>query len=90
MNSCKIKFNKIFQLSGLELKDLGNNAVKQGKYEEAVLQYTQAIKLEPTNSSLYSNRSFAFLKMQQYYFAMEDAKETIHLNPNWAKVIRLQ
>lgn len=24
--------------------------------------------------------------MQQYYYAMEDANETIRLNPKWAKV----
>lgn len=74
------------------LKDLGNAAVKNGKYEEAVLHYTHAIKLDSANYTLYSNRSFAFLKMQQFYFAMEDANETIRLNPTWAKVIayRLQ
>lgn len=68
------------------LKELGNTAARNQKYEEAVLHYTQAIKLEPTNYALYSNRSFAFLKIQQYYFAMEDANETIRLNPTWAKV----
>lgn len=73
-------------MSALELKECGNNSVKEGRFEEAVLHYTQAIKLEPTNFSLYSNRSYAFLKMRQYYHAMEDAKETIRISPNWAKV----
>ncbi|KAF5308395.1 hypothetical protein FQR65_LT06216 [Abscondita terminalis] len=67
------------------LKEQGNAAVRNNKYEEAILHYTYAIKLEPTNYTLYSNRSFAFLKVQQYYFAMEDANETIRLNPSWAK-----
>lgn len=69
-----------------ELKDLGNAAIKAQKYEESVLHYTHAIKLAPKNHVLYSNRSYAFLKMQQYYYAMEDANETIRLNPKWAKV----
>lgn len=71
-----------------ELKELGNNAVKEEKCEAAVLYYTQAIKMDPSNFTLYSNRSYAFLKMQQYYLAMEDAKQTIHLNPSWAKVCK--
>ncbi|RZC38460.1 STI1-like protein [Asbolus verrucosus] len=67
------------------IKELGNNAVKNQKYEEAILHYTHAIKLDPNNYTLHSNRSFAFLKVQQYYFAMEDANETIKLNPSWPK-----
>ncbi|VEN50900.1 unnamed protein product [Callosobruchus maculatus] len=67
------------------LKDLGNNAVKEQKFEEAILYYSYAVKLDPGNYTLYSNRSFAFLKVQQYYFALEDANETIKLNPTWPK-----
>uniref|UniRef100_A0A1Y1LN77 Uncharacterized protein n=1 Tax=Photinus pyralis TaxID=7054 RepID=A0A1Y1LN77_PHOPY len=67
------------------LKELGNTAIRNKKYEEAILHYTYALKMEPTNFTLYSNRSFAFLKVHQYYLAMEDANETIRLNPSWAK-----
>lgn len=74
------------QLTAVELKELGNGAIKEGKYEEAVLRYSEAIKLEPSNFSLFSNRSYAFLKIKQFYHAMEDAKETIRLNSSWAKV----
>lgn len=70
------------------LKELGNACVKEQKYEEAMFHYTHAIKLDPQNYSLYSNRSFVFLKMQQYHFAMEDALMTIQLKPDWTKVNR--
>lgn len=69
-----------------ELKEQGNQCIKDGKFMEAVLHYTHAIKLDPKNYSLYSNRSLAFLKLQQYFYALEDAKETIKLKPDWAKV----
>lgn len=69
-----------------ELKELGNAAAKDEKYEEAIVYYTHGIKIDPTNFTLYSNRSFAFLKIQQYYHALEDAKHTISLNQTWAKV----
>ncbi|XP_054288780.1 uncharacterized protein LOC129004282 [Macrosteles quadrilineatus] len=68
-----------------ELKEQGNQCLKDGKSMEAVLHYTHAIKLDPKNYSLYSNRSLAFLKAQQYYYALQDAKETIRLKPDWAK-----
>lgn len=71
----------------IELKELGNAAVKEEKYEEAIIHYTHGIKLDPTNFTLHSNRSYAFLKLKQYYHALEDAKETITLNPSWAKVL---
>ncbi|XP_044740770.1 hsp70-Hsp90 organizing protein 3-like [Chrysoperla carnea] len=67
------------------LKEQGNACVKDNKFEEAVLHYSHAIKIEPDNYSLYSNRSYAFLKIQQYSLAMEDALTTIRLNQNWAK-----
>lgn len=68
-----------------ELRAKGNECVKDGKNTEALLHYSQAIKLDPKNHLLYSNRSLVFLKLQQYYYAMEDAKETIKLQPNWPK-----
>ncbi|XP_045501061.1 hsp70-Hsp90 organizing protein 3-like [Colias croceus] len=73
------------QLSVEELKIKGNECVKDGKYIEAVLHYTHAIKMEPNNYILYSNRSFAFLKLDQHYLSLQDANETVKLQPNWAK-----
>jgi tetratricopeptide (TPR) repeat protein len=72
-----------------DLKEQGNASVKSGNFAEAVFHYTHAIKLDPKNFSLYSNRSLAFLKMQQYYYALDDAQQTIDLRPDWAKVIYL-
>jgi len=68
-----------------ELKEQGNQCMKDGKVMEAVFHYTHAIKMDPKNYSMYSNRSLAFLKSQQYYYALQDAKETIRLKPDWAK-----
>jgi Flp pilus assembly protein TadD len=42
-----------------ELKDQGDKAFKEKRYEEAVELYSQAIKLDPANWVLYSNRSVA-------------------------------
>lgn len=59
--------------------------MKDKKFEEAVLHYTHAIKLSPKDAILYSNRSLAFLKINQLYYAHEDAEKAIELDENWAK-----
>ncbi|XP_034933633.1 hsp70-Hsp90 organizing protein 1-like [Chelonus insularis] len=68
-----------------KLKQQGNDCFHQQKYAEAMFHYTHAIKLDPKNHSLYSNRSYVFLKLQQYHFAMDDALMTINLKPDWIK-----
>lgn len=65
---------------------MGNAAVEEERYTEAILYYTHAIKLDPKNAVLFSNRSFALFKTQQFYYAMLDAIETIKLDPQWYKV----
>lgn len=68
-----------------ELKNHGNECLRSGKVNEAIKFYTEAINLEPT-AALYSNRSSAYLKLQKYYEADCDAKETIKLDQLWSKV----
>lgn len=77
-----------FQVPGdaNSLKELGNTCVKNANFKEAVLLYTQAIKLEPENDLLHSNRSLAYLRLKQYSLAIQDANKTIQINPMWAKV----
>ncbi|KAL8583679.1 hypothetical protein ACOMHN_037402 [Nucella lapillus] len=68
-----------------QLKEQGNEALKKGSFAEAVLHYTHAVKLDPSNHLLYSNRSLAFLRLDQFYLALQDATHTINLQPSWAK-----
>ena len=70
-----------------ELKERGNECVRAGNFAESVLHYSQAIKIDPSSPQLYSNRSYALLKLQQFYHALQDADEAIRLDPLWAKVI---
>lgn len=68
------------------MKDQGNAALNQGKFEEAIRCYSNAIKLDPTNHVLYSNRSAAYCKNSQFSEALADAEKTVSLKPDWAKV----
>ncbi|CAO1433953.1 unnamed protein product [Diamesa tonsa] len=68
-----------------ELKEQGNQCVKAGNYKEAILNYTFAIKLNKDDYFLYSNRSLAFLKQKQYYYALSDADRVIMMKPDFVK-----
>ncbi|XP_073108062.1 uncharacterized protein [Elaeis guineensis] len=70
---------------GASLKDHGNEFFKAGNYLKAAALYTQAIKLEPNNPTLYSNRAAAFLHLVKLNKALCDAEMTITLNPQWEK-----
>jgi len=68
------------------LKQQGNACVREKKYQKAMVHYSHAIKLDPKNYSLYSNRSLAFLMLERYRDALHDALMTIRLKPDWSKV----
>lgn len=54
-------------------KELGNQFFKDGKYEESIREYTLAIELEPKNPVYYSNRSMAYLKLDDFQNSLNDA-----------------
>ncbi|XP_033125210.1 hsp70-Hsp90 organizing protein-like isoform X2 [Anneissia japonica] len=68
-----------------EEKNKGNECMKSQNPTEAVLHYTTGIKLDGKDHRLFSNRCLAFLQIQQYYLALQDAKTVIKLNPDWPK-----
>lgn len=68
-------------------KERGNECIRKANYKEAILHYSFAIKLSPAEATFYSNRSLAFLKCNQLYYANEDADKAIQLKPDWAKVV---
>ncbi len=55
---------------------------KLGQYENAVEDYSEAIKLEPGNLTAFNNRGIMFLKLNQYQRAVEDLNKVIELDPS--------
>ncbi|GFR49295.1 hypothetical protein Agub_g11317 [Astrephomene gubernaculifera] len=66
-------------------KDQGNEEFKKENYLKAAALYTKAIKEDPQNAVLFSNRSAALLKLNKVTKALEDAEACISLKPDWEK-----
>ena len=62
-------------------KAAGNTAFKEGRYEPAVLHFTNAITIDSSNGVLYSNRSGANASLGRYGAALEDAEWAVSLRP---------
>ena len=69
----------------LELKSLGNDCLKTGKILRAIYYYTQALQCSPSNAILLSNRSMAYVKVENYGLAIQDATDAIDSDPKYAK-----
>ena len=54
-------------------------------YVGALKWYSQALALSPKDAALYSNRSFAFLRLKLPARALADADEAVRRRPNWPK-----
>lgn len=57
-----------------ELKSQGNAAYSSGDYAQAIQYFTQALQLDPSNGTLYCNRSMAHSSLLQWEDALFDAK----------------
>ncbi|OAQ63033.1 heat shock protein [Pochonia chlamydosporia 170] len=68
-----------------ELKALGNKAIAEKNFDEAVDKFTQAIAIQPENHILYSNRSAAYASKKDWDNALADADKTTQIKPDWAK-----
>eukprot|EP00762_Andalucia_godoyi_P000349 ANDGO_03061.mRNA.1 Hsp70-Hsp90 organizing protein len=66
-------------------KDRGNQLFKDGKWDEAIAAYSEAIKRNPEDATFYSNRSATYLKIAQFHPALQDADKCVALNPSFAK-----
>ena len=65
------------------LKDEGNQHFKDGRLEEAISCYTQALRLtdlgDGDKAVIYKNRAACYLKQENYTGALEDASACEHL-----------
>lgn len=69
-----------------EQKEKGDAAFKDGKHRDAVVYYTRALRYTPTNEKLLANRSAAYMKINKFQLALDDALQAEGIQPQWSKV----
>ena len=64
---------------------LGNDCFAEKKFSEAIQHYDEAIRLDPSNASLYSNKSACYASLGQWEEAAREAKACIAKDSNFVK-----
>ncbi|XP_063246186.1 sperm-associated antigen 1 isoform X2 [Prinia subflava] len=67
------------------LKNEGNDFVKMGKYEEAANKYTECMKLNTEECTVYTNRALCYLKLYKYEEAKRDCDHVLQIEDSNVK-----
>ncbi|XP_018079357.1 sperm-associated antigen 1 isoform X1 [Xenopus laevis] len=62
------------------LKTEGNEYVKKGKYREAEKKYSECLKINAEECTLYTNRALCYLKLSQYEEARSDCECALQID----------
>ena len=61
-------------------------AGEEGDFLQAIERFTEAITLDHSNHTLFSNRSAAYARVSKFAEALKDAQRCHELKRDWPKV----
>ncbi|RIA92348.1 hypothetical protein C1645_765374 [Glomus cerebriforme] len=68
-----------------EFRHCGNEYFALNNYKAAIDEYSGGIKLEPENVTLHSNRAEAYLRLDQFFNALDDTEIALKYEPGHLK-----
>ncbi|KAH8093931.1 phosphoprotein phosphatase [Cristinia sonorae] len=68
-----------------KVKGEANTAFKEHDFNKAVSLYSKAIELNPKDATIWANRAFTRIKLEEHGYALKDANMAIQLDPKYSK-----
>jgi stress-induced-phosphoprotein 1 len=68
-----------------EANKRGNDLYKDHKFAEAIPEYTEAIKRDPSQAKYYSNRAACYIKVLSFTEALSDCEQALALDNNFLR-----
>jgi len=68
-----------------KLKADANKAFSSRNFLKAAQLYSEAIARNPSDATLFCNRAYTRIKLEEHGYALQDASHAIELNPKYAK-----
>jgi stress-induced-phosphoprotein 1 len=68
-----------------EAKERGNAKFKEQKWVEAITEYTEALKRDPTNYKVYSNRAACYTKLMEWQRGLDDCEKCLKFDKTFVK-----
>ena len=70
---------------GLEAKERGNAAFREGRFADAIHEYEEAVKRDPTNAPFRNNLAAAYQKMGLFNDAKREVEKSLELDKKYVK-----
>lgn len=70
------------QQAAQQWREKGDTLLNQHRYEEAIVAYDQAIRLDPSNAAIYCNKGNALYGLKCYQEAIAAYDQALRLDPN--------
>jgi len=68
-------------------KEKGNALVKEGKFVDAKQVYDEAIRRNPNDHTLYSNRALCYMKLMEWPSAKADCDKALAIDPKFVRAL---
>ncbi len=73
--------------SAMDYYTLGNYDYDTGNCQQAVVDYTTSIQLNPNYAQAFNNRAYTYMRLRDYQDALPDLDKDLALNPNYIQAL---